>query len=111
MKVSELIKSLNAKVYTGQEISDQKEIDGCFIGDLLSLAMAKVEEKNIWITIQTNVNIVAVASLADCGCIIIADGFLPDENTVEKAKQQDVIILGSDLSVYGVAKKLAELKI
>ncbi|MBR5155624.1 MAG: AraC family transcriptional regulator [Clostridia bacterium] len=111
MTVSELATRLDLKVYTGEQSTRERCVSGCYIGDLLSLAMSKVQMDSAWITIQTNMNIVAVSSLADGACIIIADGFVPDDSTLEKAKEQEVIILGSELSAYDIAKKLAELGI
>ncbi len=108
MTVSELVEKLELKVYTGETLTKEKNISDCYIGDLLSLAMSKVQMNSVWITIQTNVNIVAVASLADSACIIIADGFAPDDAAVERANEQDVIILGSELSAYDIAKQLVE---
>ncbi len=108
MTVSELAVKFEFKIYTGEDLAKERCVSGCYIGDLLSLAMSKVQINSIWITIQTNVNIVAVSSLADGACIIIADGFAPDEAALKKAKEQGVIILGSELSAYDIAKKLAE---
>ncbi len=111
MTAAQLAEKMELKIYTGKEIATEKTVCGCFIGDLLSLAMSKTEAENVWITIQTNVNTVAVASLTDCGCIVIAEGFCPDENTVSTAEEQGVVILGSELSAYEIAKGLAELGI
>ena len=90
---------------------DDIEISGCYIGDLLSLAMSKVTAENVWITIQTNVNVVAVASLAEASCVIVADGCIPDEKTIEKAKEQDVILLGGEISAFDAAVRLSEMGI
>lgn len=86
--------------------SDEKEIKGCYIGDLLSLAMSKVTSGDAWVTIQSNINIVAVASLADAGCIIICEGFVPEENVIKRAEASDVTILKTELQAYDVAKIL-----
>lgn len=110
MKVSEITEKLSAAVAAGAE-GLSKEVTDCYIGDLLSLAMARVEEGTVWVTIQTNINIVAVASLAEAACIVIADGFLPDENTVEKANEVGIPVLTTDKTAYGVAKVLSELSI
>ncbi len=111
MKVYEIAKNMGLKVYTAESAAHNREVDGCYIGDLLSLAMAKAEQNNVWITIQTNVNIVAVAGLTDVSCIIIADGFVPDKMAIEKAEEQEIIILGGDSSAYDTAVQLAELGI
>lgn len=100
MNVSELAKKINGKIISGSE----KELEGCYIGDLLSLAMSKVQENNIWITIQTNINSVAVASLTEAGCIVICDGFTLDDNALVKAKEEDISIICSEMSAYEIAK-------
>jgi predicted transcriptional regulator len=111
MKVSEIAERLGLEIYTAKEAACTIDVKGCYIGDLLSLAMSKVEINNVWITIQTNVNVVAIAALTDAACILLADGFSPDENTVKKANEQDVVILGGDISAYDAAVKLSEFGI
>lgn len=90
---------------------EERQIIGCYIGDLLSLAMSRIEKDNAWITIQSNINIVAVASLMEAGCIIICDGFTPDEGVVERANMQEVTILRTELSAYETAKILTKYNI
>ena len=110
MKVSELKEKLCLKVAAG-EGGLIKDANGCFAGDLLSLVMAKLEQDNVWVTIQTNINTVAVASLKDAACIIIAEGFMPDENTKSKADTENIPILVSEESMYSLCGKLWELSI
>ena len=101
MKVKELEKLIKGKIVCG---SEEKELEGCYIGDLLSLAMSKVQENNIWITIQTNINSVAVASLTEAGCIVICDGFTLDENALVKAEEENISVITSEMSAYEIAK-------
>lgn len=110
MKASELVKELGLKIKAG-EAGLGREVDGCYIGDLMSLAMAKVEENNVWITIQTNPNIVAVSVLKEAGCVILADNSEPDENATAKANDEDIPVLSTEMSAYELAKKLGELGI
>lgn len=104
MKVIELAEKIGCKIICGD---GNNEIKGCYIGDLLSLAMSKVQKNNVWITIQTNINIAAVATLTEAGCIIICDGFLPDENTRERAENENISILSSEKSAYELAAVLS----
>ncbi len=100
MTCKELCKKINGKILSG---NGERVLNGCYIGDLLSLAMSKVQEDNLWITIQSNINIVAVASLTDAGCILICDGFSPDEDALKKAIDEDIVIITSDKSAYDIA--------
>ena len=52
----------------------EREINGAYVGDLLSWVMGKAMADNVWITIMSNVNIVAVATLVDVACILLAEG-------------------------------------
>ena len=108
MKISELAEKCGWKALN---FAEDREAKGCYIGDLLSFAMSKVEMNNIWITIQTNVNIVAVATLAEASCILLTDGCVPDKLTIERAEEQEMIILGGDLTAYEAASKLSQLGI
>lgn len=103
MRLKDLIEKTDFKLLTGTE---DKEISGCYIGDLLSLAMSKVCKDNIWITIQSNINIVAVASLTEAGCIVICEGFEPDTGVIQRAEREDITILQSQMGAYEIAKIL-----
>ena len=87
----------------------EREVDGVYIGDLLSWVMGRASENNAWITIMSNSNIIAVATLADVSCIILAEGVAPDEGVTETAKARGINLLCSAESAYGVAKKLSAL--
>ena len=60
-----------------------REVTGCYIGDLLSWVMGRAAADNAWITIMSNVNILAVASLADASCIILSEGVTVDDEIIE----------------------------
>ena len=108
MKLSVLAEKLNLKVLTECEYED-REITGGYVGDLLSWVMGRAQSGNVWITIMSNINIVAVATLTDCACILLSEGVKPDEDVIKKADAQDVIIMSSDLSSYELSLKIGEL--
>lgn len=85
------------------------DIKGVYTCDLLSFAMGRLPEDYAWVTVMGNLNVVAVASLADCACVVIADGVDLDEDALEKAKQQDIVILKAEDPVFNVAKRIDAL--
>ena len=107
MTVNELITSFDFKPLCLPEPS--KEITGGYAGDLLSWVMGKATSGCAWITIMSNVNIVAVATLADTSCILLAEGVVPEEDVLDTASQKGVNILSSELSAYELAKKISGL--
>ena len=72
-----------------------REISGGYSGDLLSWVMGRLSEGDAWVTIMSNVNIVAVATLADPSCIILSEGVIPEDGVVDRAKSQGVNMLRS----------------
>lgn len=107
MLVSELKEKLGLNAAAIGETD--REITSCYIGDMLSVVMSRAEEGDVWLTVQTNVNIDAVAVLTGVACIIAVEGMEPDKETIEKAKMQDVTILKSPDTAYELACKIRDL--
>lgn len=107
MTVNELIRSLSLTPVTVPD--GNREVEGVYIGDLLSWVMGRAQADNAWITIMSNLNVVAVATLADVSCIILAEGVNLDEQVKATADAKGVNILSTDKTAYAVASALAGL--
>ncbi len=106
MKVNELV----AHGFEPVTLPDgDREIVGAYIGDLLSWVMGRAQMDNAWITIITNVNVIAVATLADTSCVILAEGVELPQDLADTAREKGVNILRSSLPTYETALKLSEL--
>ncbi len=86
-----------------------REIDGVYIGDLLSWVMGRAQSDNAWVTIMSNINILAVASLSDTSCIILAEGVTVDEEVKKTALEKEINILSTDMDIYNTAIYLNEI--
>ena len=86
----------------------ERTVSGAYVGDLLSWVMGRASQDNAWITIMSNVNIVAVASLADTSVIILAEGVTLDENVKETAFSKGVNIVSTQLSSYEIAVQISQ---
>ena len=71
--------------------------------------MGNVEENQVWITLQTHKNIVAIASLKDVAAIILVKGHKPEPAALEQSNQEGIPILGTDLETFEIAGKLYAL--
>ena len=110
MLLKEIINNLNLEVVSGYtEENEEAAAKGVYVCDLLSLVMSKAREKNVWITIQTHLNIVAVATLLDLSAIIIAEDMDIDEDAIKKSEEVKIPIFRSNLSSYEIASKLHDL--
>lgn len=106
MKVCEIAEKLSLKPLSLADSS--REVNGVYIGDLLSWVMGRAESGDAWITIMSNINIVAVASLADVACIILAEGVELDGNVAATALQKGINIYTSEKTAFQLAAALAE---
>ncbi len=87
----------------------EREINGAYCGDLLSWVMGRAQSDNAWITIMSNINVVAVASLSDVSCVILAEGVKLDEDALKAAKEKEINVLSCEKSAYEIAVLLGEL--
>ena len=87
--------------------SPSRTVNGCYIGDLLSWVMGRAQADNAWITIMSNVNIAAVASLTDVSVIILAEGVEPDAGVANTAEQKGINIVSSSFPAFETASMLA----
>lgn len=108
MIVHEIVETLGLTVLTGVAHLD-RDVAGGYVADLLSCVMAGAQAGNVWVTLQTHANIVAVAALNEVACIIVAEGAPVPQPTVDKAVEQEVVILSSPLPVYETVKQLLAL--
>ena len=107
MTVNELITSLDFKPLCLPEPS--KEITGGYAGDLLSWVMGKATSGCAWVTIMSNMNIVAVSTLTDPACIILSEDVLPDDGVIAKAEEQGINILSTDLDTFTVCGLISKI--
>ena len=107
MKITDIIKALDLKVISGND-GLSNEITGGYVSDLLSDVMGNAREGNIWITVQTHMNVVAVASLKDLAAVIIVKGGLPESDTIEKSNMEKIPVLSTDMDTFNIAGRLYE---
>ena len=86
-----------------------REVQGAYVGDLLSWVMGRAKSDNAWITIMSNLNVIAVATLTDVSCIIFAEGVIPDKELVDVAESKGVNLLISELSSYDTAVAVSRI--
>ena len=80
-----------------------REIEGAYAGDLLSWVMGRATEGCAWITIMSNVNVIAVATLVDVACVILAENVTLDDEVLSAAESKGVNVLSSSLPTYETA--------
>ena len=108
--VGDLKEKLGAKELTDTNGNDRPILAG-YVCDLLSWVMAKGSEGMAWITVQTHLNMIAVACLHEFACVIIPEGIAVPEETIAKAEEEGIPVLSSDKTAYEICMGMVELGI
>lgn len=108
MTLKEITEKLKLKVFCGEAYLE-REVTGGYVSDLLSDVMGKAEEGAVWITLQSHLNVVAIASLKELAAVILINGVSPDATVVAKAEEENIPLLGSENPAFDVAGQLYQL--
>ena len=98
MNVKKLTEALKLRNLTGK--GEEKNVTGVYVCDLLSRVMSSCNQGDVWITVQTHLNKLAVAELNDDACIVIPEAIEVEETTVERVGEKEIALLSSELSAY-----------
>lgn len=109
MNLNEIIDELDLQILTKPANFTDTIPQSGYVSDLLSCVMAGAKNGGLWITVQSHTNIIAVAALLELSAIIITESAQPEPNTIDKANEQDVVLLSSSLPSYVIAGRLWEM--
>ena len=108
MTVQDITEALNLTIYAAGA-GMEREIEGGYVSDLLSDVMGFAREGEVWITLQSHVNVVAIASLKELAAIILVKDIRPDEAVLKKAKEEGIPVLGTGEETFVLSGKLFQL--
>ena len=106
MTVKEVLELIEAKDMT-PETDKNTEVSCGYTCDLLSWVMAHGTAGMAWVTVQTHMNVIAVASLMEMAAVIIPEGIKMEAPSLEKAKEEGITVLESPLTAYEICARLA----
>ena len=108
MKVADLVKQLNLQVRSARA-GLAREVTGGYCSDLMSDVLANGRTGEVWVTLQTHQNIVAVASMRELSAVILVNGRQPEEGTIQRAESERIPVLVSRLSAFELVGRLYDL--
>ena len=106
MTLSEIKERLSLECVCGE--ADGREWNGVYAGDLLSRAMSHVKTDNLWITIMSNTNVIAVASLTEAAAVILAEGVELLPEALDAAKENGITVFSSGETVFDLCAKISD---
>ena len=110
MRLSDIVSTLGLTVICdGGDID--REITGGYATDLMSDAIAHAKAGDLWVTLQVHVNVVAIASMKDLGAVVLTQDRQPLPETLQKARDEGIPLLGSSLPAFELIGRLYQLGI
>jgi len=109
LTLRELMQALNAVNHTPALDPEQINITGGYVCDMLSDVMGSAKPGQLWITIMKHMNVIAVASMTGIPAILFAKGTVPDPAVADKALEEGICLLSSDIDTFSLAGKLYEM--
>ena len=106
MTVEQICAALETRVFVPGK--GDKEVSSVSAGDLLSYVMGTAQEGALWVTIQTHLNVAAVAVLKDVPFILIASGRKPEKELVDRCLSEGITLACTRLSAFEAAGRLWE---
>ena len=110
MTVKGLAAAIRARNLT-PEVDDGKTITCAYTCDLLSWVMSHGEEGMAWVTVQTHLNVIAVAVLADMACVVLPESIDMEAESLKKATDEGMCVLSSPMTAYEICAVLASAAI
>lgn len=109
-KLAELKESLGLTLLT-DGMDGARDVSDAVVCDLLSFVMANGRAGMAWVTVQTHINVLAVASLHDFSCVIVPEGIKVPAETIEKAGEEKITVFSSDKTAYQLCRGMSALGI
>ena len=105
--IGEICEALGATVHVRGDFD--RPVARATVGDLLSFVMGDDSDEAAWVTIQTHLNVAAVAVLKDIPLIIIAAGRAPMPDLTARCETENIALITAAPSIYGVCLALGRI--
>lgn len=115
MKLSQLVKVLNAQIFTQKTYDANKEISYAFSCDLMSDALMllrnvpmKFCDEGLLSTGLVTIQGVRTAEMLDIYVILLVRGKIPSQQVIEAAEELNIIMIGTSYTMFSSNGKMYE---
>ncbi len=104
MKLGKIVELLDAKVLCGGDMD--MEIQTACGSDMMSDALAFIEDQAMLLTGLINPQSVRTAEMLDMRCICFVRGKMPGDDVVELAREREIAVLTTRYRMFSACGKL-----
>ncbi len=106
MLLQEMIDEMGLTVLNTKEYKKDTDIQYGYSCDLLSQVLGKAKSDSVWITVQSHMNIIGVATIVGAKAIIVCEEHDVSPEVIEKAEEEEIVIMKSDKGAFHLAGEL-----
>jgi len=106
--LKEIIEKLGLEAVSSVRLTN-RPVAGGYAADLLSCAMKSAKKDYLWVTLQSHLNVVAVASLLSLAGVIVTEGNRPDPETIARAEVEKIPLIVTPKTTFTVVGELTLL--
>ena len=99
MKVSEIMKVLDAELVCGEEFLD-REVQSACGSDMMSDVLAYVKDQAVLLTGLVNAQVIRTAEMMDMHCIVFVRSKEPTEDMLRLAEESGMVLLATKKRMY-----------
>jgi len=99
MKLSEIVKVLEATLFVGEDRLDKEFLAGG-ASDLMSDILAKRADECVFLTGLNTVQTIRTASVSGVGAVVIVRGKIPPDEVIRMAKEEEIPLLSTPYSMF-----------
>ena len=103
--LDQVAQALDLEVLVGDDLSS-RPVAGGYACDMLSWVMAHAQPTDVWMTILNSINVIAVAVLTDCACVLLTESVDLPADVAARATEKEVVVLRTKDSTYEASAKL-----
>lgn len=94
------LKELTGARLLCEDVDQSREITSGYACDLLSWVMSHGKAGMAWVTVQTHMNVIAVATLMDMAAVIVPESIAVEQSVVDKAAEEGVAVFSSEKTAF-----------
>ena len=99
MKITDIVKLLNAKIITGSDKLDEEVLYG-FASDLLSDVLTVDSEQLLLLTGMANLQVIRTAEMSEIVCIVFVRDKKMTPEMIELAAENNIVTIESPFSMF-----------
>ena len=100
MKISEVARTLGARVLCGEQLLDEIEVDCAFGADLMSDVLAFTSGRTLFLTGMVTQHALRTADVLDIRCIVFVRGKEVPPEIIAMAQEHDMALLHTDKTMF-----------